>query len=184
MKKLSEYCVKITDGEHGSVPETIGGGYYFLNNNNIREFDIYVNKDDKEISYDTYAKINKRINLEEGDVLISTCGNLGKTLVAQDKHQKYAFSRSVGVIKTDKAKLNPYYLDYYFKLPSSQRIINNRSKGGSQKHFYISDLENFDIKIPSMNKQIDIVNVLRAIDKKMIINNAINDNLSLYLTVI
>lgn len=175
--KLGELTLNITDGEHGSVKQEKNGSYYLLNNNNITEEGIVINATDKKISETDYKKIHKRTNLEKNDLVIATCGTLGKTHVIKDEIINYEFSRSVGIIKCNSVKLLPLYLHYYFKNPVCQTRIKNISKGGVQKHFYISDMNDFDLNIPEINEQRKIISILSSLDDKIALNNRINAKL-------
>ena len=107
--KLSDYCLHITDGEHASVDDDIQGDYFLLSNKNIIDGNIIIDKNDRKINEATFDKINRRILLEENDVIISTVGTLGKTaVIAGDIN--YTFQRSVGIIKP-----NPQILDSFYR---------------------------------------------------------------------
>ena len=172
-KKLSYYCINITDGEHGSVIDDPNGEYYLLSNKNIVNGEIIITPSDRKISEDSYKKINKRTKLEESDVLISTVGTLGKLAIVNEK-PNYEFQRSVGIIKCDKNKLLPQYLYYYLSLNSLQNRLINNSKGAVQKCIFINDLKELLVDIPSINLQKLQMNLLSYIDKKIKLNNKIN----------
>ena len=175
--KLKNVCIRITDGEHGSISNEPNGEFYLLNNNNITEDGIVINDKDRRISKKDYELIHKRTGLQAGDVVIATCGTLGKTTIITDTDIKYEFSRSVGIIRCNQTKILPEYLNYYFKLDSTQKRIAVLSKGAVQKHFYIGDMEDFEVGYPSIDVQKGIVNALGKIDKKIKCNKKINDNL-------
>ena len=78
MPKLQEYCLNITDGEHGSVIDDNSGNYYLLSNKNMVNGEIVITSEDRKISEESFRKINKRTKLSTGDVLISTVGTIGK----------------------------------------------------------------------------------------------------------
>ena len=172
-KKLSDYCINITDGEHGSVEDAPNGEYYLLSNKNIINGEVIITPSDRKISEDSYKKINKRTKLEELDVLISTVGTLGKLAIVAEK-QNYEFQRSVGIIKCDKNKLLPQYLYYYLSLNSLQNRLINNSKGAVQKCIFINDLKELLVDIPSVSLQKLQINLLSYIDKKIKLNNIIN----------
>ena len=173
MNKLKEYCLNITDGEHGSIPDVADSEYYFLNNNNITDNGIVINPTDRKISKADFDRIHKRTQLSIGDVVIASCGTIGKTQVTKDTDIKYDFSRSVGIIKCDTSKLLPEFLHFYFKNPETQKRIMRASEGAVQKHFYIGAMENFDVDIPDLNEQQRIVQCLSAIDSKITNNTSI-----------
>ena len=74
MGKLKDYCINITDGEHGSVKDDPNGKFYYLNNNNITENGIRIRKDDRRISKEDYERIHKRTKLSIGDIVIISGG--------------------------------------------------------------------------------------------------------------
>ena len=165
--KLGSLCLQITDGEHGTVKDNPEGTFYYLNNNNITESGIEIRDGDRRIDRDTFSAIRRRTNLEQNDVVIATCGTLGKTQVIRSDPDNYEFSRSVGMIKPNPSFVLADYIHYYFTLPASQLRIQQIATGGVQKHFYIEDMANFDIDLPSLETQRAVVDVLRSIDGKI-----------------
>ncbi len=175
--KLGDLCVSITDGEHGSVKDDSSSTFFLLNNNNITESGIVINSNDRRISKKDFDKIHRRTNLECGDLVIATCGTLGKTCIIKDSLINYEFSRSVGIIKCNQKKLLPEYLHYFFLNPLVQRRIVGNAKGGVQKHFYIGDMKDFEIQIPILSGQKKIASVLSALDDKIALNKKMNQKL-------
>lgn len=177
MNKLKEYCINITDGEHGSVKEDLSGEYYFLNNNNIMNSGITIKPNDRRISKTDYNRIHRRTKLAKGDIVIATCGTIGKCQIIRDERINYEFSRSVGIIKCDPSRLLPDFLFYYLINPYTQNRIKKISEGGVQKHFYISAMQEFDVEVPPIVIQKKIIALFASIDKKIQCNIKINDTL-------
>lgn len=167
MSKLKDLSINITDGEHGTVKDDIDGEYFLLSNKNIVDGNIVIGKNERKINKVTFDKINKRTKLEVGDVVISTVGTIGKTAVIEDNNINYVFQRSVGIIKVDKNKLNPYYLKYQLDSEEFQKRMIKLSKGAIQKCLYISDLEELEIKTVELEEQNKIANKLKSIDDKI-----------------
>lgn len=143
------------------------GSYYYLNNNNITDSGIEIHETDRRISKLSFDQIRRRTGLSKGDVVIATCGTLGKTQIITEEPECYEFSRSVGIIKPNQAKLTSEYLHYYFQLPETQHRIQQIATGGVQKHFYIEDIEEFEIDLPDYEQQIPITRILSALDAKI-----------------
>ena len=172
--KLDNLCLNITDGEHASVIDDPAGKYFLLSNKNIVNGQIKYDNTDRVISEETFRKINKRTKLEAGDIVFSTVGILGKSAIVQGEIQ-FDFQRSVGVIKTDPKLLNNKYLYYYLNTKFVRKRVNDLSKGAVQKCFFISDLKDLDIHLPSnFSTQKEIAAVLSALDDKIELNNKIN----------
>ena len=176
MTKLRECCLNITDGEHGSVTDDVNGTCFLLSNKNIIDGKIVISDNDRRISIDVWRNINKRTKLESGDVLISTVGTLGKTAIVKGE-VNYDFQRSVGIIKCNKNKLLNKFLYYYLNLPHVQNKLVNTSKGAVQKCIFINDLKDFDIDIPDVENQQQIIDVLSALDDRIELNNKVNQEL-------
>lgn len=174
--KLGDYCLRITDGEHGTVIDDVNGDYYLLSNKNIVDNKIVITEFDRKINEETYEKIDKRTKLAKNDVLISTVGTIGKTIVLSEK-PNFVVQRSVGIIKPNTNLLNPYYLKYKLDTPYYQKILDFISKGAVQKCIFIFDLANLDFDAPSINYQNKIVNILKLLDDKIENNNKINEKL-------
>lgn len=177
MSKLIDYCLNITDGEHGTIERAGGSDYYLLSAKNLVNGRVAIFENDRKISDADFKKIRKRTKLEEGDVLLSTTGTIGNLAMAKDC-EYYDFNRDVAMIKCDAEKLMPEYLYYLLAMPHMQQLLKNISKGGTQKHLYIEDLKECSVFVPSTTEQKKVVSIGKAIDDKIRVNNAINENLA------
>ena len=172
MSRLIDFCINITDGEHNTVLNDKGTGYYLLANENLIDGQVIYSKDDREINLNDFNRIYKRCKIENGDVLVSTVGELGKLAIVENYNKNYVFQRSVGLIKTDKNRLNPYYLYYLLNSKSSQKQLKYVSYGSMQKGLTLDTLKNFDLNcLPSVDEQRKKVMPLRLIDEQIKRNN-------------
>lgn len=174
---LNNLCLNITDGEHASVQNDEEGKYYLLSNKNIINGQIVITNNERKISYETFAKINKRTKLKKGDLVISTVGILGKLAIIKEENLNYDFQRSVGMIKCDESLLNTNYLYHYLNSDFVQLRLNYLSKGAVQKCLFISDIKNLEIDFPDISHQQKIAKVLSDLDAKIELNNNINAEL-------
>ena len=180
---LKDVCLNITDGEHGSIKDDKAGNYYYLSNKNIIDNRIIFNSKDRKINKTTFDKINKRTKLEKNDLLLSTVGTIGKTVIIKDE-PNFTFQRSVGIIKVDSEKIDPYYVKYYLDNTVNQKKLNQIANGGVQKGLYISDLGNLEINVPDLLSQKNIVNILKTIDDKIEVNLKIIEKLNVLIDLI
>ena len=174
---LNNLCLNITDGEHGTIQNDNDGRYFLLSNKNIINGQIIISDADRRINKESFSKINKRTKLENGDLVISTVGVLGKLAIIKAENLNYDFQRSVGIIKCDEKKINTKYLYYYLNTQFVQNRLNHLSKGAVQKCLFISDLKNLEIDFPDLPTQQKIASVLSALDDKIELNNRINAEL-------
>ena len=171
---LNNLCLNITDGEHGTIQNDNDGRYFLLSNKNIINGQIIISDADRRINKESFSKINKRTKLENGDLVISTVGVLGKLAIIKAENLNYDFQRSVGIVKCDEKKINTKYLYYYLNTQFVQNRLNHLSKGAVQKCLFISDLKNLEIDFPDLPTQQKIASVLSALDDKIELNNRIN----------
>ena len=177
MSKLMDLCFNITDGEHGTVIDDPKGNFFLLSNKNIVNGKVNIDpKLDRRINESTFNKINKRTKIETNDVLISTVGTIGKTSIVE-KSVNFAVQRSVGIIKTNHQKLNPYYLKYQLMTSEFQNRLKLLSKGAVQKCLFIEDLKNMEVLCPSIETQNKVAHTLKILEDKISNNNKINAEL-------
>ena len=176
MARLKDFCLNITDGEHGSVIDDNNGKYYLLSNKNMINGEVIITPKDRKISEESFRKINKRTKLSQEDVLISTVGTIGKVALIEGDIN-YDFQRSVGILKCNTNILLPKFLYYYLNSPYIQNKLIKTAKGAIQKCIFINDLKDLDVSIPPLILQKKISSVLAFIDKKIRLNNKINTEL-------
>lgn len=157
--KLENISTRIVDGDHNPPPkESIKTKYIMLSAQNIGN-NKFINLDKvRYLSESNFEKCHKRTNLEHGDILFSSVGTIGNAMVYTGNNtETITFQRSVTLIKT---KINVYYLRYLLLSPYCQQIFKTESTGTAQKGFYIKQMKNLIIPIPTLEEQQEIVNIL------------------------
>ena len=123
-----------------------------------------------------YNKIRDRYGVpQEGDLLLTSVGTLGVPYVVKDetfyfKDGNLTWFKNFHGIRSE-------YLYYWFHSPRAKAQIDSKSIGSTQKALPIEVLKSFDILLPSLKTQDDIVSVLASLDNKIALNNRINHNL-------
>lgn len=173
--KLADLCIKITDGSHYS-PQGTDKGYPMFSSKDMHDFDFdyshckYISENDykKMVENDCKPLVN--------DVLIIKDGNsyLQKVFVVREEKECAVLS-SIGILRPDILKLNPYYLKYYLSSEFVKKEVAKKYVTGSALPRII--LKNFgDIEIPyiDIEQQGEVVAVLKLIDSKIENNNKVN----------
>ena len=173
--KLSEISLNVTDGEHGTIKDDNNGKYFLLSCKNIKNGLINITPNERIINEESFNKVQKRIRLEKNDVLITTVGTIGEMAIIETNDINYCFQRSVGIIKPNIEIVNPHYL--YYSLKNETKQISTLIKGAVQKCLFINDMKTIEIDLPNMKVQNKITKILNNIDKKIKLNNEINNNL-------
>ena len=111
-------------------------------------------------------------NLEKQELIVVARGVGGTGCVKLSPGACFLTNLSIAVLVDEKVALKKY-LYYYFR-QSGLRYLDS---GSAQSQITISDLRNVRVRLPSINIQEKVVEVLSLIDSQIEINKAINDNL-------
>ena len=109
---------------------------------------------------------------EPNSLIISKSGTIGKLGIIKDY---MCGNRAVINIKPDLSKVNLMYL--YYSIKMKLPYIKELARGSVQKNLYIFMLDKVKIFLPSLEQQQKMINELEKIDKKIELNNEINNNL-------
>lgn len=172
---LKDISLNITDGVHNTVIDDPNGDCFLLSCKNIKNYHIVISENERTISHDTLLKLRNRTKTEKDDILITSVGTIGELSLIKDDNPNYEFQRSVAIIKPNKLIVIPEYLMYSLRNEMPQ--INSFVKGAVQKCLFINDLKQIVLKLPSLTNQKKIVQLLTCIDRKIELNNWMNNNL-------
>lgn len=172
--------LKIKDGTH-DTPSYVDSGIPLITTKNINSFSNYIDfSTAKNISYKDYILINRRSDVEYGDILMPMIGTVGGAVQVTTKN---SFSiKNVALFKAGFDLIMSKYL--YYQLNSD--IVNNQLEflmsGGVQSFVSISILEQMQIINPSEKDKKKIVRFLdektQKIDKLIQIKNQQIENIN------
>ena len=161
MVKLADLCIKITDGSHSS-PNSQENGYPMLSVKDMKENGFSYN-DCKYISKEDYKKMcDSGCKPEINDILIAKDGSYLKHVFVITEEKEQAILSSIGILKPDVSKVNPYYIKYYL---SSDFVKNEVAKkyvsGSALPRIILKNFANIEIPYISLDKQNKIVKILK-----------------------
>lgn len=157
--KLSEVTEIITDGSHNPPKGVDQSDYLMLSSRNIFNDKINVEKA-RCLSKSNFEQEDKRTNLRDLDVLLTIVGTIGRAAVFKADLGMITLQRSVAVIRPIQSKLNSRFL--MFSLQSMLTTLLSESRGVAQQGFYLDQLRNLNLFVPSLEKQREIVEKLDA----------------------
>lgn len=145
--RLRAICTKLVDGNH-NPPKGLSykTDYMMLSSQNINENTIVNINKVRYLSKEQFLIENKRTNLHKNDILFTSVGTLGRSCIYKGD-LNLCFQRSVSIITT---LINPEYLKIYFDSPSYQNMVIKEATGTAQKGFYLNQLADSLIFIPSI----------------------------------
>ncbi len=101
---------------------------------------------------------SKKHLLQSGDILFAVKGNKNRAVLYQSHMAKAVASSVFMVIRIrNKQMILPEYLQWYFNHPQTQAWCSRVARGTNLPSITQEVLENLDIAIPSLQKQIKIV---------------------------
>ena len=163
---LSALTTKITDGSHNPPKGIEKSNYLMLSSQNV--YDKLVLNDVRYLSKEDFNFENKRTNIQNGDVLLTIVGTVGRTYVVRND-EKYVFQRSVAVIKPIDGVLDGIYLSAYLKTEEAINQLEAGAHGSSQKGIYLNNLKKLVIPVADFSKQLTFKSFVNQVDKSKFI---------------
>ena len=138
------------------MPKDLAGGY-------ISEASIARVSDD-------HVNRLKRHKIEIGDILYSRRGDVGRCAYATEKERGWLCGTGCLRVTIDTEKANPKFIFYQLQKPDIIGWIEKHAIGSTMLNLNTSILSNVPVKIPSLQTQNRIVDILSAYDN-LIENN-------------
>ena len=130
------------------------------------------------ISSEKYSEIKSKFPVpQENDVLITAVGTIGEILGVKDPNFYFKDGNLIWLRNINFDIIDIDYLYYFFKSDLFQKTIKYNNIGAVQKALTIDFLKTVKITLPSLDNQRKLVSVLKSIDKKILLNNQINQEL-------
>lgn len=161
VESLEDVCNLITDGTH-KTPNYQTSGIKFISAKNIKNGKIDLS-DTKFITEEEYQIIQKRCQLEFGDVLLTKSGSLGDSAII-DFAIPVGLFESLAVLKYQREKINGIYLQELLKMNCSQRQFNSGVKGIAIKHLHLNIIAAVQIPVPPLALQEKFASFVQAVD--------------------
>ncbi len=175
---LSEVCKKITDGTH-KTPQYQDEGVTFISAKNIIDGRLDFS-DIKYISVREYQEIQRRCQVERGDILLTKSGSLGMTAMVENDEPLGLFE-SLAILKYDRVLLNGIFLCYQMQSDEVQRRLMANIKGVAIKHLHLNVIAATKVFIPPLELQQRFADFVTQVDKsKFVIQKALNETQTLF----
>ena len=167
------------DGNHGGIhpksSDYVSSGVPFIMANNLSN---------GKVDYDNCAFISEQqaTTLRKGfahpgDVLLTHKATIGRTAIVGDEYDTIILTPQVTYYRV-KHGISNRYLKYYFDSSEFQQTLSNWAGSGSTRAYLgITAQRKLPIVLPPMETQEKIAGLCGALDEKIYLNNAINNNL-------
>ncbi|MBL4909362.1 MAG: restriction endonuclease subunit S [Alteromonadaceae bacterium] len=137
--------IEVKDGTHDSPKATEEGEHHLITSKNLKveglDFD-----NANLISSKDYNNINKRSQVETGDILFSMIGNIGTIYKVEEKSIKFAI-KNVALYKSSQKLSYKNYLYMYLNSYDMKNYMGNVISGSIQKFIGLTALRNMPVLI-------------------------------------
>jgi type I restriction enzyme S subunit len=161
-KKLCEMTEVITKG---TTPSSIGFGFQndginFIKIESIDSNGNFIKEKMEHISDECNEKL-KRSQLRENDILFSIAGAIGRTCIVNKEILPANTNQALAIIRISKnSKLNTRYLFYTLQASYIKIQYEKNQKGSAQINVSLKNIGDFEIAVPPLEVQCEIVHIL------------------------
>ena len=118
----------------------------------------------------------KKTELYGDELLITVRGTTGITALTDIRFNGMNVTRGIAVVRYDRNKINPVYLNAYLNTDESQRYIQEHTRGATLQQINLSDLRVQQIMVPPLALQEQMAAFIEQTDKsKSVVQKALDE---------
>jgi len=172
IKTIEEITLKVTKG---TTPTTIGGkfsvrGINFIKAESITDHCSFESSKFSHIDFET-NKLLIRSVIEEGDLLYSIAGTIGRYAIVPNYILPGNTNQAVAIIRADTKITDPFYLQCIFSLPTVKESLFGNIVEAVQANLSLSSIKNCKIILPDKIGVNLFVTKIRVLFDKITQNN-------------
>ena len=84
-----------------------------------------------------------------------------------DSKKEFSIYVSLALIKPNRSKVYPYYLNFVLNTNYVKRQANRRVKGAGVPDLHLIEIKDFDIPLPSFEEQLEFSNIIENLNKSI-----------------
>ena len=159
----------VFDGPH-ATPKKIAEGPIYLGLDGITDDGRFNPSGFAHLSEDDYVIWTRRVTPQEDDIVFSYEATLGRyVLIPKDFYG--CLGRRLGIVRCDKAKVNPRWLYYFFLSPEWTHFTqSHKVRGSTVDRLSVDDFPGYEIPLPSLEEQNRAVDAIFPVDQKIDLN--------------
>lgn len=157
-KRLEDLCYQITDGTH-YTPSYVEYGVKFLSVKDVRENEIYFDKDTKYITKEEHEKLKKRAFPQTDDILLTKIGaTYGYAAVIPPQVEEFSIFVSLALLKVKQEIIDSKYLSIVLNSRIAKKQMDRVIKGVGVPDLHLEDIRN--LKIPMIENQEAVITIM------------------------
>jgi type I restriction enzyme S subunit len=171
---LEEYLERITYGFTNPMP-TANYGPFMITAKDINDGRILYEQA-RCTSLEAYKNLlTDKSRPRVGDVLVTKDGSLGRIAIVDRNH--VCINQSVALLRPNPKKIRTRFLKYLLEEPKNHARMLGDADGTTIKHIYITRLGRMLVRVPDIDSQDDILDVIAPLDDKIELNRQMNETL-------
>ena len=111
----------------------------------------------------------RKTELTGEELLITVRGTTGITALTDSRFKGMNVTRGIAVVRYDRNKINPVYLNVYLNTDESQRYIKEHTRGATLQQINLSDLRVQEIVVPPKEQQEQFATFVAQVDKSKLL---------------
>jgi len=128
-----------------------------------------------KVSKENYAIYTSNYKPQNGDIILARVGAFLGQFSLVDTDEEFCIGQNTTIIHPNKMSK---YIYYNLISDLTQKRLQREAAGSAYKSVGVDTIKNFEIDIPDERSAELIGSILYKIDRKIQINNGINDNLA------
>ena len=164
IESLGKVC-DVRDGTHDSPQYLQESPYILITSKNLVNGKIdYSNVN--YISEEDYIAINKRSQVDDGDIIMAMIGTIGNPIIVKLEEHKFCI-KNVALIKFfNDSLVSNKYVHSLLNNESYLTFIKSQNKGGTQKFVALGTIRKLPIPIPPLSFQQQFAQRIELIEKQ------------------
>ena len=175
--KLGEVCTKIGSGAtpKGGKESYLGGNISLIRSQNVLDFTF--SNDGLAYISDEQANKLKNVEVKENDVLLNITGDsVARACIVPNAILPARVNQHVAIIRGNESLILNKFILYGLQY-KKQYLLSISQGGGTRNALTKKMIEDFVVKLPNIETQQKIANILSSLDDKIEVNRRINEQL-------
>lgn len=161
IKRLSDCCVSIADGDHQPPPKA-ESGVPFVTISNINTYNQFDFTDTMYVSQEYYERLDSKRKAQKDDILYSVVGSFGVPVYMKET-VPFVFQRHIAILRPNET-IVPKFLYYTMLSRDFYMMADSVALGAAQRTVSLTALRNMKIAVPPLNVQKKITDTLSVYD--------------------
>lgn len=164
---LNDVISKITTGLNPRKNFVLGNGKnYYVTIKNMGDNNIYLDEKCDKVDDEAIIKINKRSDLQIGDILFSGIGTMGRVYLIHIPTDNWNVSESVFTMRANE-KISKEFLYLMLLSPKVQGYCDTHAHGVAQRGIRMADLKEYPFNLPSKDIIVSFTDKVKPLIEKV-----------------